>query len=501
MLTFCFNYLKNLYKNNKLLLLFIFLLLIRLITNTDNFLTIRDFDFYPNYINKLSFSFWKYYIYRPLIAFINYIFMKLAHANILILKHFLGKIYIILYIPIFLTLCSKFKLNNTQTSIALILFLVNPVIFATYDTLSPYFLIILFSNLQLIFLLESIEKNKSLLGYTIISILSLFCHWLMTINFLITLFIIFYKKNKIFRKKINYIYIIVIAIFAIIVSAGAIDWIFFKEASIKLNSYMCMFFPPYQNNFSFIKQTIYSLLYIIPLHTGIIFYKSYLFLFIINIIVFPIIIKNLQKTKNLELKIYTNLHLISFTSLVLVIQISNKLLLNSYHYNAPLYTISLIPFIIIGLISSSQKINKVIFYLFLIILILVNIYLGYSYRKESFDINSYITKNKILENNIDHLLVPSFVEKVMLSRYHLGKRINKDSNLFIIDDYRKIKSKNFVIDVIEYDELGYPMYDYRNYKKHIENYFSQNNFYIKKQSLHTFTRYFIKKNNYLINED
>lgn len=491
------NYFIDLFAKNKLLFGIVLFLITRLLLNFDNYLTIRDFDFYPNYITSLSGSFWNYYIYRPLSAFINFCFMKTTNANILILKHLLGKIYIIIYIPIFLTLCSKFKLTINQTTTALILLLSNGIIFAIYDTLSPYFLIILLSSLQLIFLLESIERKRSLLAFSIVTILASFCHWLTTINFIISLIILYHYRKPILRKKENIIYITLMFLINITISIKVIDWIFFKEIAMKTSSYMTVFFPQYSSINSFIDKITSSILTSIPLLLGITTFKSHLLLIAINIIIFLLFTNYFYYMKKMiPLKIYSGLLLFFFFIFIIIVQISNKILLNSYHYNIPIYTVILVPFLIIIFVISTNKYNNSIKNLLLILFVLIDLILGYTYRNESFDLKNYILMSKSQKTIAGkrHYLVPSFIERVMLNRYPQGIKVNNDSDLFKIDDYKNIKSNNFTIDIVEYNELGSPLYDYTTYKKNLENYLIKNNYSFKKESFRTFTRYMIKNN-------
>jgi len=166
--------LRELALKHRILFILVILALVRLLAHVDSYLTIRDTDFFPHNIGEdLSVH---YRGGRPLALWLNWLWSLVAGPDALLVKQTFAKLYVVLYVPVFLALARRFAQSAQAAAISLLLFLTGSVTFALYDALGPYFLLLPIVGLQLIFMVDAIEEKGPYWAFCLASFAGLLCH-------------------------------------------------------------------------------------------------------------------------------------------------------------------------------------------------------------------------------------------------------------------------------------------------------------------------------------
>jgi len=255
---------------------------------------------------------------------------------------------------------------------------------------------------------------------------------------------------------------------------------------------MTLFFNNYISINQFLIYTLKSIVNIIPNIIGL---GSNIYGNIAcSLLIISITFINYLKSKKDASFLYSLILIFFYYSYCFSIQLINKLFVNSFFYSITIYCLPLIPFIICNIIyflknSLKTDLSQTIKYLLIVIIISINLFLGYSYRAESFDVINY---SNILKK-VDHpsYLVPSFINKVMYLRLlnNFDHDYHNQIGLFKIDDFKTIKSPYYSFFVVEYKELGNPFYDYTNYENMLIKYLKQNKLQYLIKNYKTFKEY------------
>lgn len=480
------NYIKLLFTKNKLLFILLLTLIFRLLFHIDNYLSIRDFDFFPGKYLSLNI----YQLSRPFCQYINYFTSKLLSLNIMQTKNLLGFIQTIIFIITASIFVNRINSNYRVKTNFLCLLFANPVIFVLHDTLSPYFWLIILSMLQFILIQNYLKNYKGLDLFLLISILAIFFHWLSIINLICGLYLV-YKYKKVKTIKTNSILIIICSI----IIAGlflflAAKWIFITELLFKYQNNQILLNKPYPNLQTFILAILANLSSVLPFLLGLYNLNN-----IITIILGLFLIYHFYQYFKLNKKISTPeqyikiiIGLIFIFSLIL--QIINKIILNSLHPTALLYTIVGLPFYLYFLANYLQSLPYKKHLLIISLIILINIISGYRFRQQSFDLINYNQSLFYLPKNIQHYLLPSFIDKSMYLKFY-KQSINSPEKFYKIDNFKNIMDRSYILDLVTYKELDSPLYDYNNYENNLKVFWQDNKIKYKEYIYPTFKRFFV----------
>lgn len=473
---------KDIFNKNKILFMIILVLLVRLLINCDNFLTLRDFDFFDRNLSVFFRG------GRPLALFINSMVSEIIPGGAISLKHIFAKCYLLVYIPIFLNICSEFGQNNIEKSISLILLLSNAVVFTIYDCLAPYFLLTLLIGVQLIFTLEIINGNRSFQKYFIVTVLLFFCHFISNITFLITLSLIIFFKKYYFRFKYN-LFLIAVLFCNMVFSFFAIY--LWNQGGRELKSpQLINYFSDPDNTYLFIKKVFVSLIRLLPDVLGLSFDNIYLFILfdILIIIILIRVIKSYQK----PLVFFS----VSITLASIIFVFSSYFFnrfFDIYIHRHTLYISFIIPYLIIFVATFLGRLKtKYFLWSVVFIISIVNIFIGSKYRKEAFDYNEY--NLSVLNNPDSHLryyISPPIFTPLNLKMY--GKYLKNDK-ICRTEQFPSTNEKEYIFDIVEYMEFGDELYLYSSYEKDFEKFLIQNNYAFNREQFKTFKRYTVKMN-------
>jgi len=478
------SFLKFNYKNHRILIFTILILFLRLLLNFDSCLLRRDIDFLPISGNP---SAWLVNEGRYFCLIVNYLIENITKWTPLLIKHIFGKLPIIIYIPIFIALATSFKFNNYQKAIALILFLGNSAVFYTYDNLGPYFILVLFSSLQIIFLFRILEKKDSLLCFFMTSMFLLATHWISLLQCVLCIGVMIFHKNNVFKNKFNLSLLIILII-------TYLSFIFIVLQEIlagKLRMLKLSYFIINTNSLIFfLKSIFFAFNKMFSTLIGFGFSNNLLFLLLINFLFILIVFKirnYLPKTKYNLLVILIS----SYGILYFAYSFANIFFNGFLIINWTIYLVFLIPFLVIALTTFITKIkNKYLQLGIIILLTVLNIRTGYIYRQESFnfkELQNIVTQNNSLK--LPYYLIPTNIfhdYSVVLGNPTLGEE------RFKYNDFHNFPAPPFIIVISEYNELGQPLYNYVQYEHLLEDFLYKNNYSFTIIKFETFRKYIIK---------
>jgi hypothetical protein len=476
-------------------------------------LTIRDYDEFPQHSTisrgmplKQAYSYFSSYNhhfnpgFRVASAHINYLLVKTFHTDIFKTKRIVGLILIFLYIPIFLSIAQRIRLTVPQQLTALSLFLSNACIFATYDTLSPYFLFVVLTSLQFLSLFDYMNNRQSHLFYfSLSSILAMLCSWLAIIPTTILLFLLFFNYKKDFYKKKGYLIpLLLILLFLLINLLSFVYYlIIVDKLFLKLDVYPLLEF--YYFKISNVKDILY---FLSPLTAFLpTFLLGHSFFFIYQIILSAILFGVLFLFNNEKESLLDSYTLLLTAGYLLLFSIYT--LFNFFYYKGLfnpglyIYALPVTPFLIILFVKKCflHIQRKTILLIMFIPIIILNFNTGYSFRKEAFNYLEYKKHiETIASEKIKFYTIPSFIihgyQKIVLNE--LTSPAKKEGRRPIDEKrYLSEQAPHYVI-IAEYKELGCPWYNYDYYEKKIESNLLRENIIFRKKQYPTFVSYYIK---------
>ncbi len=169
--------------------------LLRLVFHLDHHFTIRDADFFPMDLGKA----WDtgFRGGRVVPAMLGFLWGALCGDDPLVAKQVLSKTLLLLALPGFIMLALRAGLETRSAAFAALLFLTNAQLFGLYDTLGPYFLLTALVLWQIVFALDIRDGRRgALIRYGLVSVLALLCHRNALSTTGLTLGVIFFRPRE-----------------------------------------------------------------------------------------------------------------------------------------------------------------------------------------------------------------------------------------------------------------------------------------------------------------
>lgn len=443
---------KELFSKSKWLLFIVCFLLVRLIFNFDKFITFRELEQIAGNSNFFNYfgSYFLYHGYFPLMAVINSFFLFIFRNNIYLVKQIVYKLPILFYLPIFISFCSRFSKRYEFKILTLILFLANAVVFASYDSLSIFFWLLILVTLHFNFVYDFIYKYqaKSSRGIIVTSIILFFVHPL-SLVYLASAFLLLYKycKSKLSRYfKFKYL------LWPVLLWLG---YLLFLAVRLLVNQnqaeMMSLYFKIIEQQnipgfiFFYFKTLALNLSVLLIGH----FIVDNVYLIIFGFGVFIFLAKK-YVTQDKVIKDYLK-YLVYFWLLILLV-------IQSMHFYRKIdldclvtYLISFLPFLLVIIASVLSRMGKFLKYTLLLILVIVNLFYGYQLRKNGLHydfIKMQIAKYQNLHRQI--ILEPFFI----LYDY---QRLT-GQKLFLAQSNLNLR-ENYCLILLQYYEFGIPLFN------------------------------------------
>jgi hypothetical protein len=189
---------QDLYEQERFLLFLAGLLLLRLLVHVDHYVTIRDLDFFPvPFRPRLGMD---YRGGRPLSLYLNHFFAGLVGPDALKVKQIFGRIWVAGFIPALLLAGRRAGLDTRGQALALVLVLANGIVFAHYDALGPYFLLMVLVTLQVVLTLECVQGHLSFVPLGLVTAVALLAHRNALVSSAVALLIIIWVRRFSFLR-------------------------------------------------------------------------------------------------------------------------------------------------------------------------------------------------------------------------------------------------------------------------------------------------------------
>ena len=475
----------RLWRQEQLLTLVALLLLLRLLIHDDQFLTIRDLDFLPHDL-KPHFH-WGYRGGRPLTLFLNKIWLNLLGPDPLAVKSLVGSIAAFLTVPMLLLLAGRAGLSVRGQAVALVLTLACAPLFATYDSLGPYFLLTLCAAGQMVTLAEVVRERATLVPLGLYSMLGLMVHR----NALVTtaaafLVVLWVRRKSLLRNAGD-----------VLVTMGCLALSFYRIAlslsfdKVAAQRQMTVYAEPFYRSAGGPEPVMDSLRKLFSVLPDLLFAESgpwwtAALLTIVCLLAFRAARRNLPR----PLWWYTVLGLAMSLSLAVL----QEFVATDFFFrpNHGTYTLLWVPPAILLLAAAMERWPNTLVRTLVAILVTWNLLHGYRFRNEAFDVSSYRsgeTNGVGLQRTIQF---PTFLASIYgILPAHLANDGSIEMERTHNDFRTMAGADRFVVDIFEYMELGEPMYRYADYERALEVWLARQGYVVRTENLRTVHRYWV----------
>lgn len=462
-------------------------LVLRLIFMFDDYFTIRDADFFPAEIHIQGGRLLRGGRLIPML--LSFVWGAVSRGDPFVAKKIAGIAILLFAVPGVALLGIRARLSARAVAFAVALFLASAQVFALYDTMGPYFLLLVLFVWQLIFSLEAREGGRrALFLYSIISLIALLCHRNALMTTGLTLGLIFLGRGG---RRIRQAEVAVLfAFFAI----GA--WKIFhamrfdalqtaRHAAVYENGFFrAVGWEPSLASEGIIEGGL-SLL---PGWAGVP-WSLLLPAAAINLVLLIAVVLGAVRVRR-ELRWVAALGFCGAVGLAMVTgAVTAGLFFQPNHatYGSvwlPLFVVLLGQFL-------AERPPRWAGNLLLIGLLAVNIWQGHGFRGEAFDFRGYETfvATELEHGHMHHRrLVPAFLVNEYARRIPAGSQFRPFiPNETLHNDFTTIRSSEFDLDFITYDELGIPLFRYKKYRRYFEAWAARHGLEVNCREFPTFT--------------
>lgn len=476
---------RRLWRQEQLFTLVALLLLLRLLMHADDFLTIRDLDFLPHEL-KPHFH-WSYRGGRPLTLFLNKVWLNLLGPEPLLAKSLVGTTAALLTVPITLLLAARSGLSVRGQAVALVLTLACAPLFATYDSLGPYFLLSLCAAGQMVTLAEVVRERATLVPLGIYSMLGLMVHRNALVTTAAALLVVLWVRRRTLLRNAGDV-MVATGCLGLSIYRVALSLTFDKAAAERQMSVYAEGFYRSAGGLVQLEDSARKLFSVIP---DLVLAESgpwwvALALTVICLAAF----RAARRHVSTPLWWYVALGLAMSISLATL----QEYVATDFFFrpNHGMYTLLWVLPLCLLLAASMERWPGSLMRLAVAILVTWNLLHGYRFRGEAFDVSSY----RILESppigGQRTIQFPSFVASIYGV---LPADVPDDGTVAMERIHNNFHSmagaERFVVDVFEYMELGEPMYRYREYEGTLEAWSQRNGYLVRVENLKTVHRYLL----------
>lgn len=478
---------RELAREHRILLALVVVALLRLLTNFDSYLTIRDTDFFPHNIGEdLSFH---YRGGRPLALWLNWLWSLVAGKDALWVKQSFAKLYVVAYVPVFIALARRFGQSAQAAAVSLLLFLAGSVTFALYDALGPYFLLFPLTGLQLIYMLDAIEEEGPFWHFCLASLVALVCHRNAIFTTTLALGLMgMYRRRLLYETVADFVFSLGLLTLVIVKvkTILAFDW----HARVRqLHVHPPHVFEAAPNDLTSITlATLRELAALGPRFVGVDIGVTALSLVASGLIVWVVV----RGRRTLKPPLY--LYALGVFGLALLLVVMSQYYGPDLFFlpNHATYNSMLVPLLFLFIGGEVARLHPRAVAIGLVVVLLgSNLWFGYQYRGEAFDVAAYDRSVEELETkHLPRYLTPAFVPSVYSQWFPEGY----ENRPFIRDertrnDFTLITDREFHFDVVQYDEMGTPFCRYASFQRRFEEFLDMRGYQHTMVQHHTFVRY------------
>jgi hypothetical protein len=461
------------------------LLLVRLLVHVDSYLTVRDIDFFPfQSIGGIDFD---YRGLRPVPLALNLLWSKLAGSNIVVVKHLFARFYILCALPIFFALGARCGMDLRTRLLASILFLGSAPVFALYDSLGPYFLLVILASLQLTLTIAIVDGEDRMVSFGLVSMVGIFSHRVAVLTALICVMVIAIKARQALTRTVGA---------ALVILALVVAGIMKTEASMMFDAFQSVRQDGIYPSFLFLQSdgpwmvafdvavaavSLPARLLGIP--------AASLPVAVTTLLLGGLLVAYAGTSCRRGLRIYGAAALAGGMALVVLTEYAARDLF--FRPNHVTYNTVWLPVLFLFMGTALARLPRVPAYVLLVLLTGVNLWQGYQYRQEAFDPMEFaFATSGVHGAEVEHRLVPAFIpSSYWLHLRELSGVQEIASEEARVNDYTNLNGPAFVLDVVEYDEMGYPMMRYREYEERFLAWARQHGYRVVSQSYRTFRRF------------
>jgi hypothetical protein len=476
---------RRLWQQEPLLTLVAGLLLLRLLIHVDDFLTIRDLDFLPH--DLTPHFHWSYRGGRPLTLFLNKIWLNILGPDPLVAKVLVGRIAALLLAPVTILLALRTKLSVRGQGVALVLTLACAPIFATYDSLGPYFLLTLCAAGQMVTLAQVVRNQATLVPLGMYSMVGLMVHR----NALVTtaaafLVVLWVRRRTLLRNAGD-----------VIVTCGCIGLTVYRVVlsltfdRVAADRQMTVYAEAIYRGEGGLAQLEDSARKLFSLLPDLVFAESGpWWLALILTVVFALAMRAARKHISRPLWWFVALGL----TMSMALAILQEYVATDFFFrpNHGMYTLLWVPAACLLLAASTERWPTSLLRIVVAILVTWNLLHGYRFRGEAVDVNNYQLRRSPPIGGQRTIQFPTFVASIygILPQGAVDDgsiQMERTSNDFM----SMAGTEGFVVDVFEYIELGEPMYRFHEYERALETWTLRQGFVVRTENLSTIHRYLV----------
>jgi len=476
---------RRLWRQEPLLTLVAGLLTLRLLMHMDEFLTIRDLDFLPHDL-KPHFH-WSYRGGRPLTLFLNKIWLNILGPDPLAAKVLVGRVSTLLTLPVTLLMALRTGLSVRGQAVTLILTLACAPLFATYDSLGPYFLLTLCAAGQMVTLAEVVRGRATLVPLGLYSMVGLMVHRNALVTTAAAFLVVLWVRRKTLLRNAG----------DVIVTCGCIGLTIYRVVlsltfdRVAAERQMTVYAESIYRGGGGLEQLVDSLRKLFSLLPDLVFAESGPWWTALALTVICVVaIGAARKYISRPLWWYISLGLaMSFSLAILQEYVATDFFFRPNH---GMYTMLwVIPFCLV-LAASTERWPTNFLRIVVAIVVTWNLLHGYRFRSEALDVSNYELRSTPPIGGHRTIQFPTFVASIYGI---LIPGVPDDGSIQMErtnNDFKSMAgSEGFAVDVFEYIELGEPMYRYEEYERSLEDWIIHHGYVVRTENLGTVRRYLI----------
>ena len=481
-----------LWRDHRVLALLLGVLLLRLIFHFDDHFTIRDADFFPTNLQIASDT--GYRGGRVIPMLLGLLWAWFSGNDPFLAKQIFSKVLLLVALPGFVMLAIRSGQGVRSVGFGAVLFLANAQLFALYDTLGPYFLLMAVSLWQIVFALDARDARRgALLRFGLVSGIALLCHRNALVTTGLTMGIVFlWRRNWRLGTGAPLVFVGIIALatwklsqamrFDALENAhqaeiygegvlASVDW----APSAPLHS------------------MIHGVLSLVPGWGGVM-WPPIPYLAVATLVLTSAAFYGALGVRR-ELRWLSLLGLGAAAGLV---GISEALATDLFFQpNHATYGFVWMPLLVLLLgRAMADGLPRLTGRAVLVMLVSINLWQGYGFRDEAFDFGGYeeFVQSEHDDSPVPRILVPAFMANEYAREFPEGSHLRPFvENEKQHNDFTTLPYPEFFLDIITYDELGIPLYRYGAYRRYFEAWAARSGLEVKCRERQTFTSCHVKR--------
>ncbi len=475
-----------LWREHRVLALLLCSLLLRLLVHGDHHFTIRDADFFPADLDLRGGRQFRGGRFIPLL--LSHVWGFLSGGEPFLAKQIAGKIQLVIATPAFVLLGLRARLDARTIGFGAALFLGNAQLFGLYDNLGPYFLLVAVVLWQVLAALEARDDPaRGLARYFLISCVALLSHRTGMVTTFLTAGILFFGPG---RRRLDARAWLMNGIFAAL-SVGKVIMLTRFDALEKAHQtevYSRGILSSVEWTVAPVPASIgEGLLTLFPGWGGVLWDQP-LYLGAATLLLIGGGVLGWIGLRR-ELRWLSVMALAAAAALVVATEAATAE--SFFKPNHATYSFVWMPIFVLLLGRAlAERLPRWVGGAALVLLLGVNLWQGAGFRQQSFDFNRY--ERFVLAERwaaeVPHRLVPAFLGNEFARLFqpgsHLRPYVQQEATH---NDFTTLHQREFVIDVITYDELGLPLYRYRAYLHHLREWAASQGLTVTCRPFQTFT--------------